>query len=103
VKVEMNNLSNIIDGRGEEELVEIIEDETDDNEGWELPMHNKLVYALGSVAAKPSNRGVCDWYDDASHFNCEYKRLFGALPMSDVEQLQRRSRESAGLWAEKGR
>lgn len=31
VKVEMNNLSNIIDGRGQEELVEIVEDETDDN------------------------------------------------------------------------
>jgi type I restriction enzyme M protein len=30
VKVEMNNLSNIIDGRGQEELVEIAEDEADD-------------------------------------------------------------------------
>ncbi len=27
-------------------------------------------------------------YDDASHFNREYKRLFGAPPMRDVEQLR---------------
>lgn len=27
-------------------------------------------------------------YDDASHFNPEYKRLFGAPPMRDVERLR---------------
>jgi AraC-like DNA-binding protein len=27
-------------------------------------------------------------YDDASHFNREYKRLFGAPPMRDVERLR---------------
>ncbi len=27
-------------------------------------------------------------YDDASHFNREYKRLFGASPLRDVEQLR---------------
>jgi transcriptional regulator GlxA family with amidase domain len=27
-------------------------------------------------------------YDDASHFNREYKRHFGKLPMHDVEQLR---------------
>jgi AraC-like DNA-binding protein len=27
-------------------------------------------------------------YDDASHFNREYKRLFGAPPMLDVERLR---------------
>jgi hypothetical protein len=27
-------------------------------------------------------------YDDASHFNREYKRHFGKLPMRDVEQLR---------------
>ncbi|MDZ7956307.1 MAG: AraC family transcriptional regulator [Aulosira sp. DedQUE10] len=32
-------------------------------------------------------------YDDASHFNREYKRLFGAPPMRDVERL----RETANL------
>jgi AraC-like DNA-binding protein len=32
-------------------------------------------------------------YDDASHFNREYKRLFGSPPMRDVEQL----REVAGV------
>jgi AraC-like DNA-binding protein len=32
-------------------------------------------------------------YDDASHFNREYKRLFGAPPMRDVERL----REAAGV------
>ena len=36
-------------------------------------------------------------YDDASHFSREYKRLFGAPPMRDVEQLRERAEESAGL------
>ena len=35
-------------------------------------------------------------YDDASHFNREYKRLFGAPPMRDVERLREAARESAG-------
>lgn len=35
-------------------------------------------------------------YDDASHFNREYKRLFGAPPMRDVERLQKGVRENAG-------
>jgi AraC-like DNA-binding protein len=32
-------------------------------------------------------------YDDASHFNREYKRLFGVPPMRDIERL----REAAGV------
>jgi AraC-like DNA-binding protein len=36
-------------------------------------------------------------YDDASHFNREYKRLFGAPPMRDVERLRRAATQSAGL------
>ncbi|HEU4324111.1 MAG TPA: AraC family transcriptional regulator [Roseiflexaceae bacterium] len=36
-------------------------------------------------------------YGDASHFNREYKRLFGAPPMHDVERLRGTTRESAGL------
>jgi AraC-like DNA-binding protein len=36
-------------------------------------------------------------YDDAAHFNREYKRLFGAPPMRDVERLREAARESAGL------
>ena len=36
-------------------------------------------------------------YDDASHFTREYKRLFGAPPMRDVERLRRGARPSAGL------
>jgi AraC-like DNA-binding protein len=35
-------------------------------------------------------------YSDASHFNREYKRLFGAPPMRDVERLREGARESAG-------
>ena len=35
-------------------------------------------------------------YDDASHFNREYKRLFGAPPMRDVERLREAARETAG-------
>nr|MBW4460810.1 AraC family transcriptional regulator [Nodosilinea sp. WJT8-NPBG4] len=34
-------------------------------------------------------------YDDASHFNREYKRLFGNPPMRDVEQLREAVRETA--------
>jgi AraC-like DNA-binding protein len=33
-------------------------------------------------------------YDDASHFNREYKRLFGAPPMRDVERLREAERET---------
>jgi AraC-like DNA-binding protein len=36
-------------------------------------------------------------YDDASHFNREYKRLFGAPPMRDVERLREGARETASL------
>ena len=36
-------------------------------------------------------------YGDASHFTREYKRLFGAPPMHDVEQLREGPRVSAGL------
>ncbi|MGF1963592.1 MAG: AraC family transcriptional regulator [Aulosira sp. DedVER01a] len=34
-------------------------------------------------------------YDDASHFNREYKRMFGAPPMRDVERLREAVRETA--------
>jgi AraC-like DNA-binding protein len=34
-------------------------------------------------------------YDDASHFNREYKRLFGAPPMRDVERLREAARKTA--------
>jgi AraC-like DNA-binding protein len=36
-------------------------------------------------------------YDDASHFNREYKRLFGSPPMRDVERLREAARETATL------
>ena len=36
-------------------------------------------------------------YGDASHFNREYKRLFGAPPVRDVERLRETARESASL------
>lgn len=36
-------------------------------------------------------------YDDASHFNREYKRLFGTPPMRDVEQMRGIVRESVDL------
>jgi AraC-like DNA-binding protein len=36
-------------------------------------------------------------YDDASHFSREYKRLFGAPPMRDVERLRGVATETAGL------
>jgi AraC-like DNA-binding protein len=36
-------------------------------------------------------------YSDASHFTREYKRLFGAPPMRDVERLREAAIEGAGL------
>jgi AraC-like DNA-binding protein len=36
-------------------------------------------------------------YSNASHFTREYKRLFGAPPMHDVEQLRGGARKSAGI------
>lgn len=36
-------------------------------------------------------------YDDASHFNREYKRLFGTPPMRDVERLREAAREAVGI------
>jgi AraC-like DNA-binding protein len=36
-------------------------------------------------------------YDDASHFNREYKRLFGAPPMRDVERLRDAAWVGAGM------
>lgn len=35
-------------------------------------------------------------YGDASHFTREYKRLFGAPPVRDVERLRKAAMESAG-------
>ncbi|EFH80472.1 AraC family transcriptional regulator [Ktedonobacter racemifer] len=35
-------------------------------------------------------------YNDASHFNREYKSLFGVPPMRDVQRLREAARESAG-------
>ncbi len=39
-------------------------------------------------------------YDDASHFNREYKRLFGLPPIRDVERLREAAGISAGLGAD---
>lgn len=36
-------------------------------------------------------------YDDASHFNREYKRLFGTSPMRDVERLRAVTRQTGPL------
>jgi AraC-like DNA-binding protein len=38
-------------------------------------------------------------YDDASYFNREYKKLFGAPPLRDVERLREDSSQSAGQGA----
>jgi AraC-like DNA-binding protein len=39
-------------------------------------------------------------YDDASHFNREYKRLFGLPPLRDVERLREATRQNDGLGAD---
>jgi AraC-like DNA-binding protein len=39
-------------------------------------------------------------YDDASHFNREYKSLFGLPPVRDVERLREAARQTGGLRAD---
>ena len=39
-------------------------------------------------------------YDDASHFNREYKRLFGLPPIRDVERLREATGQHGGLRAD---
>jgi AraC-like DNA-binding protein len=39
-------------------------------------------------------------YNEASHFNREYKKLFGVPPLRDVERLREADGNSAGLGAE---
>jgi AraC-like DNA-binding protein len=36
-------------------------------------------------------------YEDASHFNREYKRLFGAPPLRHAEQSREADRERGGI------
>ncbi len=54
----------------------------------------RLMLGEGLDAA---SAGLRVGYGDASHFNREYKRLFGAPPMHDVERLRNSGRGSAGL------
>ena len=54
----------------------------------------RLMLGEGLDAA---SAGLRVGYGDASHFNREYKRLFGAPPMHDVERLRNSPRESASL------
>jgi AraC-like DNA-binding protein len=39
-------------------------------------------------------------YNEASHFNREYKKLFGVPPIRDVERLREADGTSAGLGAD---
>src|SRR5439155_836391 len=43
-----------------------------------------------------ANAGYRVGYEDAAHFNREYKRLFGMPPMRDVGRLREAARASAG-------
>ncbi len=54
----------------------------------------RLMLGEGFDAASAGHRVG---YGDASHFTREYKRLFGAPPMRDVERLREGPRASAGL------
>jgi AraC-like DNA-binding protein len=54
----------------------------------------RLMLGEGLDAASAAHRVG---YHDDSHFNREYKSLFGVPPMRDVEQLWKAARESADL------
>jgi len=53
----------------------------------QLRLHEARRLMLGEDLDAAS-AGLRVGYDDASHFNREYKRLFGAPPMRDVERLR---------------
>ena len=53
----------------------------------------RLMFGEGLNAA---SAGYRVGYNDASHFNREYKRLFGLPPLRDVERLREAARESTG-------
>jgi AraC-like DNA-binding protein len=54
----------------------------------------RLMFGEGLNAA---SAGYRVGYNDTSHFNREYKRLFGLPPLRDVERLREAARESTGL------
>jgi len=58
-----------------------------------LQQARRLMLGEGLNAA---SAGYRVGYNDASHFNREYKRLFGLPPLRDVEQLREAARESTG-------
>ncbi len=49
-----------------------------------------------SEALDAASAGFRVGYHDSSHFNREYKSLFGVSPMRDVQQLREEAQESAG-------
>ncbi len=44
-----------------------------------------------------TNAGFRVEYEDASHFNRDYKRFFGVPPMRDVERLRESAQSNANL------
>jgi AraC-like DNA-binding protein len=57
----------------------------------------RLMLAQGLDAA---SAGYQVGYNEASHFNREYKKLFGEPPIRDVERLREADGNSAGLGAD---
>jgi AraC-like DNA-binding protein len=62
----------------------------------QLRLHEARRLMLGE-GLDAAGAGYRVGYSDASHFTREYKRLFGAPPMHDVDRLRRVSRENAGF------
>ncbi|HEY4036861.1 MAG TPA: hypothetical protein VGL94_23130 [Ktedonobacteraceae bacterium] len=52
--------------------------------------HNPISCGAASAAYRVG-------YQNASHFNREYKSLFGVPPMRDVQRLREEAQDRAGL------
>jgi hypothetical protein len=64
---------------------------------WRQAGQDELVARLARAIRAEGTVEPMKGVRDASHFTRDYKRLFGAPPLRDVERLRGAAKESAGL------